>query len=131
MQVDPDRMKERDLAIEICVSQAVKAFSLSSATVHTAIEKANEAWAKKIAPVRTDQEHPMRFVDAVHERDLLIELFLLNSLSPDSRDRARTTVRESIKKADKAWVEKILPARVGPDMARAITERLNANIVPR
>jgi hypothetical protein len=63
--------------------------------------------------------------------------FLLKSLrelqqyckenEPVQTDNSLST---SIKKADRAWLERILTSRVGPDDAMAISERLNANIVP-
>lgn len=125
-------MRERDLAIEICIVQALRASSAPTASaIRAAIEKAHDAWTKDISPVRTNKEQIMRFADVMHERDLLIELFVLNTISPASRDAARGIVREAIKKADKAWVEDILPARVGSKMAKTIAERLNTDMAPR
>jgi hypothetical protein len=130
---DLEMMRERDLAIEICLSNALQpsdAFDTRQ-KIRAAIEKADTAWKNDILPARANKEQTMRLVDIIKERDLAIELCILNVLNPANRDQARNTIRAAINKAGEAWEKDILPARVGDEMAARVRDRLYTSLAPR
>jgi hypothetical protein len=69
------------------------------------------------------REATLRLADIVRERDLAIEICLLNALQPADPSDTRQKIRAGIKKADEAWQKDILPARVGKEMAQKYLEK--------